>query len=314
VSSVAEDTHRHTNGFQHEALLYAGMDEFLVRCAAFIEDGLARGEAVMAAVARPKIDRLRERLGERSHSVVFADMNQVGANPARIIPIWRQFADRHAPTGARGIGEPISPARGVEELTECQRHEALINVAFDNGHPWRLACPYDTSALPPEVIEEALRSHPLVSAADGQRRSSSYDGGVTPFEGTLPEPATAVAEHQFGGSDLAAVRRRVSDSGRRAGLEGQRLRNLVLSVSEVAANSIRHGGGHGLLRIWREGDVLFCEVKDSGRIGEPLAGRVIPLDGRRGGRGLWIANQLCDLVQIRCSDRGTVVRIQARLG
>jgi anti-sigma regulatory factor (Ser/Thr protein kinase) len=28
-----------------------------------------------------------------------------------------------------------------------------------------------------------------------------------------------------------------------------------------------------------------------------------------GGRGLWLANQLCDLVQIRSGENGTVVRL-----
>jgi hypothetical protein len=40
---------------------------------------------------------------------------------------------------------------------------------------------------------------------------------------------------------------------------------------------------------------------------------MIPADGQPYGRGLWIANQLCDLVQIRSSAAGTVVRMQMRL-
>ena len=87
----------------------------------------------------------------------------------------------------------------------------------------------------------------------------------------------------------------------------------MLSVSEVASNSVRHGGGSGLLRVWCERAALFCEVHDQGKIDHPLAGRVIPADGQPYGRGLWIANQLCDLVQIRSSAAGTVVRMQMRL-
>ena len=30
------------------------------------------------------------------------------------------------------------------------------------------------------------------------------------------------------------------------------------------------------------------------------------------GRGLWIANQVCDLVEVRSSDEGSVVRVHMR--
>ena len=49
--------------FRHEALLYAGDEEFVEECAAFVADGVAEDEAVMVVVAAPKIDRLRTRLG-----------------------------------------------------------------------------------------------------------------------------------------------------------------------------------------------------------------------------------------------------------
>ena len=57
---------------------------------------------------------------------------------------------------------------------------------------------------------------------------------------------------------------------------------------------------------------MTCQVSDSGRIRDPLAGRVRPEPDARGGRGLWLVNQLCDLVQIRTGSSGTTVRVQAR--
>ena len=89
-------------------------------------------------------------------------MDLVGRNPARIIPAWRAFVDRQAAAGrpSRGIGELVGPERGAAELTECHRHESLLNLAFDGGTAWRLLCPYDTDALDPIVVDEALRTHP----------------------------------------------------------------------------------------------------------------------------------------------------------
>ncbi len=60
--------------FHHEALLYAGEQEFLARALAFIEQGTAQGEAVLVAVSEQKIDLLRRALGPAASAVRFADM------------------------------------------------------------------------------------------------------------------------------------------------------------------------------------------------------------------------------------------------
>jgi anti-sigma regulatory factor (Ser/Thr protein kinase) len=83
----------------------------------------------------------------------------------------------------------------------------------------------------------------------------------------------------------------------------------VTAASELAANSVMHGGGSGTLRLWHEDGSLLAEVEDGGRIEEPLVGFLRPGLEQEGGRGLWLANQLCELVQIRSGDGGTVVRL-----
>jgi anti-sigma regulatory factor (Ser/Thr protein kinase) len=84
-------------------------------------------------------------------------------------------------------------------------------------------------------------------------------------------------------------------------------------VNEVCTNSIRHGGGCGLLRTWVDHRTLICEVVDRGRIEQPLAGRERPDLARAGGLGLWLANQVCDLVQLRAFANGGAVRLHMRL-
>ena len=85
--------------------------------------------------------------------------------------------------------------------------------------------------------------------------------------------------------------------------------DLVTAASELAANSVLHGGGQGVLRLWSEDDCILAEVEDQGQIKEPLVGRLRPSLAQEGGRGLWLANQLCDLVQIRSREGRTVVRL-----
>jgi anti-sigma regulatory factor (Ser/Thr protein kinase) len=306
-----------STAFSHEALLYAGDDEFVSGTSSFIRDGLAAREPMLVVVSAPKIAALRDELGPDAADVLFADMADVGANPARIIPAWRAFVDDHASSGRpfRGIGEPISAERGPAELVECQRHEALLNLAFADGPGWRLLCPYDTQALQPDVIEEALRTHPVI--VDDANATSSHiyyglDSVAAPFDWPLPEPPGPSERVQFGADDLSALRSFVFGLAIRSGFDPARAEDLVLAVHEIATNSVRHGGGRGVLRAWVDQDTVICEVTDGGRIEHPMAGRVTPQKDREGGRGLWIANQLCDLVQIRTYDAGSVVRMHLR--
>ena len=54
---------------------------------------------------------------------------------------------------------------------------------------------------------------------------------------------------------------------------------------------------------------MVCEVADAVRIDDPLAGRERPPADAPNGRGLWLANQLCDLTQLRSGEDGTVLRL-----
>jgi MEDS: MEthanogen/methylotroph, DcmR Sensory domain len=150
--------------FHHEAMFYAGDDEFVESSRAFVEEGLDRGEPVLVMVRARKLELLRQALGERANEVQLVDMEVTGRNPARIIPAWARFvADHTKPAGGgmRGIGEPIWSERNAAELDECQLHESLINLAFAGADSFRLICPYDTEALPDDVIAEVLRQDPL---------------------------------------------------------------------------------------------------------------------------------------------------------
>ena len=49
-------------------------------------------------------------------------------------------------------------------------------MAVPPDTPLWLLCPYDTSTLPDDVIDEALRSHPVLADAGGYRGSTQYGG------------------------------------------------------------------------------------------------------------------------------------------
>lgn len=312
------DEERSPAGFWHDALLYEEDDEFLGGTVPFVRDGVEACEPVMVVVDEAKRELMRGELGADAEGVEFLDMREAGRNPARLIPLWGEFAARHGAEGRpfRGIGEPAWAGRSPAELEECRRHEALLNVAFGPGPSWRLLCPYDARSLDDDVLEAARHNHAGMVDRGARTVSEVFTGSLAAaaraFEGELPEPPAEAWDVAFDIDELSAVRALVGREAERSGLSGALAGDLVLAVSEVATNSVRHAGGRGRLRVWREHETLVCEVRDDGRIQEPLAGRARPAPADMSGHGLWLVNQLCDLVQIRSGHEGTVVRL--RLG
>jgi anti-sigma regulatory factor (Ser/Thr protein kinase) len=299
--------------FHHEALIYRTEAELVAGATAFIRDGLAAGEAVLVALMAPKIRLLREALGADADRVRFADMLELGRNPARIMPVWQQFVDQHVgpQRPARGIGEPIWAGRRPPEVAEAQLHEALLNVAFDDGPGWRLLCPYDAAQLGESMLAAARRTHRHLTRSDGRREDGDYPGAdyaVAAFGAALDEPVGVAVELDVDAGGLAGISDIVARHAGEAGVTVGRLTDLALAAQEVVANSVRYGGG-GRLRMWSDVDALVVEVSDRGQVRNPLAGRIRPDLGAGDGRGLWLVNQLCDLVQLRSGPGGTTVRL-----
>jgi anti-sigma regulatory factor (Ser/Thr protein kinase) len=301
--------------FSHEAMLYEGRTDFIRQTVPFIRDAVIARQPILVAVDQRRIDELRSSLGADAAKVRFEDMAKIGRNPARIIPAWWAFVEEHSGNvrGTRGIGEPIWAGRSSDELVECERHEALLNLAFASPSvALRLVCPYDTGSLPPSVIEEARRNHPIVTEEGASRRSGTYldlDEIARPFAAPLPPPGETPVEMAFDEERLHDLRALVRAEASERGVHPARAPDLVLAVDEAVTNSIRYGGGGGLLRIWSQDGKLICEVRDDGLIDQPLVGRVTPDPSEPGGFGLWLANQLCDLVQVRTSTQGSSIRL-----
>jgi anti-sigma regulatory factor (Ser/Thr protein kinase) len=302
----------HEPGFRHEVMFYAGAEEFLQGTLPFLRGALEAGEPALVAVREANTRMLRAELGGEAGDVAFVAMEELGRNPARIIPFWRDFVDRHGGgRPVRGIGEPIWPGRSEPEIDECQRHESLLNVAFGGAPAWRLLCPYDSRSLPDHILEAARDCHPFLGEGAECAANPACDSrsGGGPFDGALAARPETARRFAFDRSVLHEVRELVARESERHGLTAIRRTDLVTAASELAANSILHGGGRGELAIWGQDGTLLVEVQDTGSIAEPLSGRIRPDLEQLGGRGLWLANALCDLVQIRSGGGRTTVRL-----
>jgi anti-sigma regulatory factor (Ser/Thr protein kinase) len=118
-----------------------------------------------------------------------------------------------------------------------------------------------------------------------------------------------IAMHHTYRTDLSQVRALVLQHAREAGLPEGRANDLVLAVSEVAANTLRHTGSAGTLTVWHDEDEIVCEIHDEGTISDPMAGFRRPAPEASGGHGLWLVRQVCDQVELRSDENGTTIRM-----
>ncbi|MEV6909934.1 sensor histidine kinase [Amycolatopsis sp. NPDC051071] len=299
--------------FLHVGLLYSGDVEYLDGTVPYILEGLKQDEPVAVAVPGRNLSLIEKALGDSAADVEFIDMTEAGRNPGRILPgVLLAFADNR-PGPVRIIGEPIWAGRSAIEYPACAQHEALINAAF-TGRELSILCPYDRTRLDDDVLADAERTHPVLSDADGDRPSPGYapDVVVDKYNLPLPEPEVVDA-FRFDLSRLAAVRQFAYERAEAGGLGPDRVEDLVLAVAELSANSVLHGSGYGVIRVWREDGHLLCEVIDEGTLSDPLAGRRPASPGQIGGRGLVLVNQVADLVRQYRRPGVTVTRIFFRV-
>jgi anti-sigma regulatory factor (Ser/Thr protein kinase) len=153
--------------------------------------------------------------------------------------------------------------------------------------------------------ETAQRAAAAQEALTGPPRRPS-DGAP------LPAPPPDAMSYRYT-TDLAALRAVVYRYAIQAGLPESRAIDLVLAVSEVAANTVRHARSPGSLKIWYDTEEIVCQIQDEGVITDPLAGHRRPSLQAGGGHGLWIVNQVCDEVEMRSDATGTTIRLHMDL-
>ena len=302
-----------SDGLNHLAYLYEDERDYLSCLSDFVQAGLRNAEPVFVAVPDRRAALLRERLGAESPLLRYGAMAETGRNPARLIPELDAFIAEHPGQRVRYIGESVWPERSDAELCEATRHEALINLAFATAAV-SIMCPYDVSGLRASVVGGVQRTHPAILQAGRTQPATGYAGwDVVPAECEGPLPAApADAQTLYYETSLRQVRDLVASYCAALAMADDRITNLVIAAGEVTANTLRHTSAGGMFWVWHTGQEIICQVQDQGWITDPLAGRQrhSPEDS---GHGLWVVNQVCDLVEIRTSQAaGTIIRLHMR--
>jgi anti-sigma regulatory factor (Ser/Thr protein kinase) len=299
-------------GFSHDARLFCDSERLTHGVCGFVEEGLAAGEPGLVIVPDWRLDAVRGGLGTAAERVGFENMTELGLNPARIIPALLGWVEGHR-SPVRIVTEPVWAERSDAELVEVLRHEALVDSALAVT-PARVLCVYDREVTPSCAVAGLERSHQRLWGPDGALRKRATDrdlGLLGAAEPPLEPPAQPIEELPMT-PDLHRMRRQIERSAAASGLTRAQRQDFVLAVNEAAANALEYDEPPRALRLWRRDAAVIGEVVGRGRIEDPLAGRRRPAPTAVRGRGLWIVNQLCDLVELRSCQSRTTLRMHMR--
>ena len=302
-------------GLIHQALLYETADQFLASAVPFVSEGLHRGDAVIAVTSDVNAELLRQNLNGNGDNVTFIEASQWYDAPGRTLAAYHRHVDRLHQETLRVIGEPVWVGLDALETSQWSRYESVVNVSLAAA-PARIMCGYDRRSLPAAVLDDALRTHPELAVGVESRPSVTYaDPAVYYAEhnSVLTERPVDGIEQLTIYTDLAPMRAFIAHHAPTMGIPADRLDDFILAINEIATNAIRHGGGSADVRLWATERRVICEVHDSGTIADqPFLGFLRPDPRAERGHGLWIARQLCDLLEIHAGQPGTTVRMHIR--
>lgn len=294
--------------FAHEGFVFSDDDEVVGRCVPFAREGFDRDEQVLVVAG----DGVRQLLGDA-----------LGADVAKLASLTRAEGWWHGGHGTlhaydrdlqelqasgrpwRLIAEPVWLAR--DDGREWSRFEAVTNRCYPAMRYYSL-CLHDRRRLPPDVIDAARRTHPLVWTGQRPEPSPWYEDTAEflrhtePAWSAPPPDATAATV-----TDARTARSLVAAAARRE-VPG-REDDVVLAVHELVLNALR-AGGRARVSTWTSNGHQVFEVADTGAgLHDPTAGYVPPSIDLTTGRGLWLARSLADDATLRADDTGTAVRL-----
>jgi anti-sigma regulatory factor (Ser/Thr protein kinase) len=300
------------DGAWHEAVPYSSAAHLVERLAPRVAAAVSAGDPVVAVLDEPTRVRLRRALGSDSAEVDFQDPFEVHRVPAFTVAVrWARTSRRITNPGGRALvlNQQMEVDRGPHHWA---RLDIGVNVATA-GLPITVLCPVDHDVADLPTVEA---THPLVATANGPEPSKRYRQPEESVVDYPPPPPPGlgppVAERPFGQDDLIDLRHLVLRVAETAGLDADRGADLVLAVNELASNSVEHGPGRGRLRMW-EGPDVVAEIADHGRMSVPFPGMTIPPPEGARGRGLWLASELADTLEVWSEPGNTVIRVQMRV-
>lgn len=301
-----------TAGFVHESCGYASDDEFVAVAVPFIRAGLEAGEAVLATTTAANLELLGRSLGPDANRIDVAESAHFGRRPPQRVAAFQRYWRDHAASPddrVRILAEPVWQGWSEHEVNAWIKMESGLNVVLAEANV-SMVCPYDTRILQPAISMSAHRTHPLLARPAGSAESTDY---ADPIEfaaecdrAFTPASAPFGAAHAPNGTpDPRSLRDFVATQARLHGLSDERADLLVFAVHELATYLSAQFSHPVETRMWPAMGTVECELRVAGGpVPEPYAGFDTPGFAAHNDDRLWIARQLCDMLEIRPSQTG----------
>lgn len=304
---------------QHTGLAYEAVEQFLETAVPYLRTGLEKGDAVIAVTSKRNIDALRDEFAGAGRHIDFVDNERWYDSPARALTRYLQYWNQRCESGwmpLRMLGEPVGSGHDSQAVERWTMFENGINDLM-HSMPVRMLCAYDLS-FETNRLHHVEVSHPHMAAGTTTQKCSRF---VEPqlfrssrWSVPLPVPDTGVLCVPFDRETLAHVRAVIAQFAHENDLKPAERIDLHLAVGEAVGNAVKHGGGSGMLRIWRAtGEVVADVVCYEGRFDDVMRGYLPPPALGESGRGMWVIRQLCDWVEIRPCSSGSTVRMHLRV-
>jgi AcrR family transcriptional regulator len=292
----------------HEALVYSSDEEFLERVVPFLQDGLAASHPTSVVLTPNNGALLRKALGQDAQRISFADASATYRRPAAAFAAYHRHLEtelsRPDVERVRVIAE-IPLGLTSEEYAEWMRYESMFNRGFA-GYPLWVVCGYDTRARPEQIVDDALRTHPIVSISGNRDTNAGY----IETDEFVGRPVRREPERADGGGnplsrltvtkerDLDELRRIVAVAARAAGLAPSIVDDVTLAAAELARDALRDGDGKARVQVTRDGALWHCDVTE-GESTESTSGEF----------GLSIARLISERVELSSGAGAQTVRM-----
>ncbi len=301
----------------HGALFYDGSDEFAALVPAYLRDGMELDERLLVLADRPRLELVREALGGDAAHVELEEAGERAAGAGRAT---RRLLDHVARCGdaqrARVVSDPSALLVPAVRRSDHLRADSAANAVFASL-PLSILCAYDAGALPGEVLSECRCTHPFLLGEDGERPSASYLDPEVFLRSRSPVTAVPAGAARFSCQrpvDLRRARAFLRALLPSFGLPAAAIEFLLVAVDEILANALLHGAPPRRLAAYREGAFVVCHVEDGGSGPPSLVRTYLPPDPDSSrGRGLWLAREACDSVEVASDPDGTHVRLLVAL-